>query len=86
MLLLAHDDARAACDRLRSAVALSLKAGAPYETAGARLELARAPIQAGDGTAAELEIAAAIHVLRRLGARPALERAEQMIAAVTPDA
>jgi tetratricopeptide (TPR) repeat protein len=86
VLLLAQGDARAACDALRPAVSLWLQAGAPYETAGARLELARALTKLGDAAAAELEITAAIHVLRRLGAQPAVARAQQMIPAGAPDA
>jgi tetratricopeptide (TPR) repeat protein len=80
MLLLARGEPRPACDTLRSAVSSWLTAAAPYETACARIELARALRATGDDTAAALEIGAARPVLTRLGARPAIERAERVLA------
>jgi len=76
LLLLANGSAQGACDALRSAVSIWLEAGAPYETGCARVHLAGALLKAGDGVSAALEINAARPLLERLGAKPALERAD----------
>jgi hypothetical protein len=84
LLLLANGSAQAACDALRSAVSIWLEAGAPYETGCARVHLAEALLKAGDGVSAALELNAARPLLERLGAKPALERADVVWSACHP--
>jgi hypothetical protein len=78
-LLLAQDDVRAACEALRSAVALWLEVGAPYETGCARVRLARALLQSGEQASAALELNSALALLEPLGARPAIEHAHSVM-------
>lgn len=79
MLMLATDRPREACDVLRLAVSLWLASGTPYETAGARIQLARALVRTGDRASAALELGSARLVLDRLGAKPALELADAVL-------
>jgi tetratricopeptide (TPR) repeat protein len=79
VLRLAKGDAQAACAALRTAVTTWLSAGAPYEAACARIHLARALVEVGDGPSATLEIGAARPVLQRLGATPALAQADEAL-------
>jgi tetratricopeptide (TPR) repeat protein len=79
VLKLARGQARAACEALRAAVSIWLESRAPYEAACARVHLARALERTGDRASAALEIGAARPVLERLGAQPALARADEVL-------
>ncbi len=74
---LATGDARRALTTLRQAWKTWLDLEMPYEEAETRLLIARACEQLGDDDACAVELEAARHVFRRLGAAPALARAEK---------
>ena len=67
-LLLADGKAQAGLGLLRTACGAWTELGAPYEAARVRVLIARAERKAGDPDTADLEIAAARDVFRRLGA------------------
>ncbi|WP_370409574.1 LuxR C-terminal-related transcriptional regulator [Streptomyces fradiae] len=78
-VLLAAGEPEAACAALRRAWVAWHEVGAPYETARARVQLARACRRLGDHDTAAMELEAAHRVFERLGAAPALEEARQLM-------
>ena len=79
-LLLAHGDPRAALGPLRVALGAWQALDAPFETAQVRVLLASACRQLDDSGQAELECDVARDIFERLGAAPALEQLERMLA------
>jgi DNA-binding NarL/FixJ family response regulator len=75
----ARGDHQTARRRFEDAVDLFAQAGAPYEAAQARLELARALAVLGRSPAAAREARAAWAALGRLGAAREVERAENLL-------
>jgi ATP/maltotriose-dependent transcriptional regulator MalT len=71
----ARGDLEPARQELERAVSLFASSRAPYETAWARLELARVHRRLGDGEAADFEARAALALYTRLGAGAGIERA-----------
>ena len=59
---------------LRESIAHWLTMGAPLHAADVRLRLCTLLIEAGDGTAAELELGSAQAAFEQVGAAPLLER------------
>ena len=57
---------------------------APYEAARARVQLGRALQAQGDNESARLEVQAARSLFERLGAVPALKRADELLARLSP--
>jgi DNA-binding SARP family transcriptional activator len=80
-LLLAGGDPAAAAAALQRGIALWRQAGAPHETARARLLLAEALERQGDRRHAHAELDAARAAFESLGARLDLRRAERLLAA-----
>ncbi|MFC8274130.1 LuxR C-terminal-related transcriptional regulator [Streptomyces sp. NPDC057271] len=78
-VLLAAGDPEAACIALRRAWVAWHENAAPYETARARVQLARAYRQVRDHDTAEMELEAARQVFERLGAVPALEETRELM-------
>ena len=74
---LAAGDARHALTTLREAWQAWLDLEMPYEEAETRVLIARACEQLGDDGASAVELEAARHAFRRLGAAPALARTER---------
>jgi class 3 adenylate cyclase len=81
LVSLGSGDAGAAQSELRAARKTWEEAGAPYESARARLALARAYALAGDADAATMEAQAAVAVFERLGAAPDVREAAEMLGA-----
>ncbi len=79
-LLLARGDARAALGPLRVALGAWQALDAPYETAQVRVLLAGACRQLDDSGQAELECDVARDIFEKLGAAPALEQLDRMLA------
>ncbi len=77
------DDAAAARRELRFGWKAWEEAGAPYEAARARLELARAYEMAGDRDASTMEARAALATFERLGAAPDARKAAGLAGAET---
>jgi DNA-binding NarL/FixJ family response regulator len=75
---LAQGDAAAALTALRTAARLWQELGAPYDTAAARLAMARACRAMGDEDTATLELDAARDAFSRLGARPDVARCDEL--------
>lgn len=78
-VLLAAGEPESACVALRRAGAAWHEIDAPYETARARLQMARACRRIGDHDTAEIELEAARRVFERLGAVPDLEQTRQLM-------
>jgi DNA-binding NarL/FixJ family response regulator len=76
MVLLAEGDAGTSVAALRRAWTTWQELDAPYEAAQVRLLLARGLRQLGDEDTAEMELDAAAHIFRTLGATPDLTRLE----------
>ena len=85
-VLLAADDAGAACVALRRAWVAWHELEAPYEAARVRLLMARACRQLGDHDTAEMELDAARRVFEQLGAAPALEHVRELMDRAAPPA
>jgi ATP/maltotriose-dependent transcriptional regulator MalT len=85
-VLLAEEDPRAASAVLRIACTLWRDLDVPYEAARVGVLIAQACRALGDVDGAHLELDAAIHTFRKLGAAPDLARAEALDAdpTVTP--
>lgn len=79
-LLLARGDARAALGPLRVALDAWQALDAPYETAQVRVLLAGACRQLDDSGQAELECDVARDLFEKLGAAPALEQLDRLLA------
>jgi DNA-binding NarL/FixJ family response regulator len=79
-VLLAVDEAPAACTVLRDAIDAWHDLDAPYDLARARLLLARACLALGDRDTADLELAAARQSFERLRATPALAEVRAVLA------
>jgi DNA-binding CsgD family transcriptional regulator len=77
-VLLAEEDPRAASAVLRVACTLWRDLDVPYEAARVRVLIAQACSALGDIDSAQLELDAAIHIFRKLGAAPDLARAEAL--------
>jgi class 3 adenylate cyclase len=77
------DDAAAARRELRLGWKAWEEAGAPYEAARARLELARAYEMTGDSDASTMEARAALATFERLGAAPDARKAARLAGAET---
>jgi DNA-binding NarL/FixJ family response regulator len=75
---LAEGNARSALTMLRQAWTAWLDLEMPYEEAETRVLIARACEQLGDDDACAVELEAARHVFRRLGAAPALAKTEKL--------
>jgi hypothetical protein len=75
---LAEVDARGTLVELRAAEAVWQELEAPYEAARTRLLVGRACGELGDGSEAEVSLAAAVAVFEQLGAGADLKRVEQM--------
>jgi DNA-binding NarL/FixJ family response regulator len=73
-VLLAEDAVAAAIAALRRACTVWRELGMPYDTARARVQVARAFLARGDHDATALELDAARATFERLGARPDLAR------------
>lgn len=80
-VLLAEGDPAQAATALRRGIALWRQAGAPYETARARLLLGEALEQHGDRRHALAELDAARTAFESLGAKLDLQRVERLLAA-----
>jgi DNA-binding NarL/FixJ family response regulator len=83
-VLLAEGDPRAALTALRGAHRSWRDLDAPHPAARARLLIAIACRELGDGASAELELAAARGVLEELGATPDLERLARLAGSPRP--
>jgi LuxR family maltose regulon positive regulatory protein len=79
----AEGDHEGARRRLEDAVDLFDRSGAPFETAGVRLALARSLVALGHTAAAEQEIRAAARTLRMMGAPESAARAVALLAEIT---
>jgi DNA-binding NarL/FixJ family response regulator len=77
-VLLAEGDAQAALDVLRQAGQAWAELEAPYDAARTRVLVGLARRQLGDEDTARLELDAARHVFRRLGAAPDLARVDAL--------
>lgn len=75
---LAEGDPQAALPPLRRALQRWHDLGAPYEAARARVLIAQACRELGDGDSAELELDAAREIFERLGARPDLAQLDAL--------
>jgi DNA-binding NarL/FixJ family response regulator len=83
-VLLVEGDPRAALATLRRAHRSWRDLDAPYQAACARLQIAVACRELGDGASAELEFEAARSALEELGARPDLERLARLAGSPRP--
>ncbi|MGH3040534.1 MAG: LuxR C-terminal-related transcriptional regulator, partial [Gaiellaceae bacterium] len=79
MLAAAGDDHGRARTLLEDAVDRFERSGAPFETAGARIELAASLLALGRAEEAEAEAAAALESLLELGAKTEAERARRLL-------
>jgi DNA-binding CsgD family transcriptional regulator len=77
-VLYAEGDARRALNELKKAWNAWCDIDAPYEAARARVLMALAYRALGDYDTAEMELDAALLVLRELGAKPEVERVEKL--------
>ncbi len=80
---LAGGDAGGALPYLRKAQQMWARAEAPYERARARVLLGRALAAAGDHETSRRELEAARTALRQLGARPAADQVDRLLAPAT---
>jgi DNA-binding NarL/FixJ family response regulator len=84
-VLLAEGDARSALTALRMAHRSWRDLDAPHQAARARVLIAVACRELGDGASAELELEAARGALEELGARPDLERLVRLAGSSRPE-
>jgi ATP/maltotriose-dependent transcriptional regulator MalT len=80
----AEGEHQAARQAFEDAIDLFLRSGATYDAACTRLELAATLIQLGRAESAEQETQVARDVLARLGAAPAVERADALLCSLRP--
>src|SRR5690606_7181682 len=80
LLAAADGELEGACMQLEDAADLYTRAGAPFEAARSRLELARVLLDLGRTTDAQQHATTASETLRVLGAAAEAERADQVLA------